>query len=269
MVSRTIRLSDYHETLTLLNGETFVPQNPGAGAASRAKADGSASDTEVHAFITSDLITEEDVLRGLWDGALIDEIVIDYRFPYLAPFSFRRYQASSVTVDGGLINMQAKSILDSLNNAVGENWGPMCRVQVFSQSDRIHAGCNLDPLLWFLDVDAGTATSTARYVYLSPSGISGNWLLNDWATLGSAEFLNGANAGVKVSIKNYIVNAGTYTLILQKALPYPYATNDRIRLLPGCNKIRDGDCYTKFNNVINFQGEPDIPGRDEALEMLI
>lgn len=269
MVARTIRLTDYNEPLTLLNGEVFLPQDPGSGSATRSKADGSSSDTEVHAFITSDLITEEDVIRGLWEGAIIDEILIDFRFPYLSPFSVRRYVASSITIDGGIINMQANSILNSLNNPVGEIWGPMCRVQVFSQSDYQHAGCNLDPNFWKIDVIAGVETALPRRVYLNAASISGDWVNDGWGTFGTAEFLNGPNAGIKVPIKTYDVDAGTYTLILQKVLPYPYVEGDVIRLLPGCNKLRDGDCFTKFNNVINFQGEPDIPGRDKALEIVI
>jgi len=31
----------------------------------------------------------------------------------------------------------------------------------------------------------------------------------------------------------------------------------------GCRKRFDTDCKTKFSNVVNFRGEPHVPGNDQ------
>jgi hypothetical protein len=37
---------------------------------------------------------------------------------------------------------------------------------------------------------------------------------------------------------------------------------DEYETIVGCTKRRDEDCFTRFDNVVNFQGEPDRPGVD-------
>jgi uncharacterized phage protein (TIGR02218 family) len=39
------------------------------------------------------------------------------------------------------------------------------------------------------------------------------------------------------------------------------AVGDRVRLTAGCDK-RMETCRLKFNNFLNFQGFPDLPGED-------
>jgi hypothetical protein len=33
-------------------------------------------------------------------------------------------------------------------------------------------------------------------------------------------------------------------------------------LFPGCDKTR-ATCVAKFSNILNFRGEPDVPGQDK------
>lgn len=43
--------------------------------------------------------------------------------------------------------------------------------------------------------------------------------------------------------------------------PAALAVGDDVRLIAGCDK-RAENCRVKFDNLVNFQGFPDIPGED-------
>jgi uncharacterized phage protein (TIGR02218 family) len=47
-------------------------------------------------------------------------------------------------------------------------------------------------------------------------------------------------------------------------MPYTIETGDRFTIVAGCDKSSK-TCIEKFNNIINFRGEPDVPGTDKIL----
>lgn len=68
----------------------------------------------------------------------------------------------------------------------------------------------------------------------------------------------GRNAGRAQEIKTW---AGGVVTLFQRPFWAP-EPGDRIVLHPGCDKRR-GTCIDKFANILNFRGEPDVPGQDE------
>jgi uncharacterized phage protein (TIGR02218 family) len=49
-------------------------------------------------------------------------------------------------------------------------------------------------------------------------------------------------------------------------LPFLPAVGDQFMMYPGCKKRWTEDCAQKFDNALNFRGEPFVPGRDEAFK---
>lgn len=80
-----------------------------------------------------------------------------------------------------------------------------------------------------------------------------------WFDEGEITFNTGANAGVSAKIKSHLAD-GTFTL----ALPLwgTVVVGDTYTVIAGCRKRLAEDCATKFNNVLNFVGEPHRPGID-------
>jgi len=72
---------------------------------------------------------------------------------------------------------------------------------------------------------------------------------------------DGANAGYTRKVKSFA--SGVFTL--QLGFPFPMAIADSITVTAGCQKRLDEDCKTKFDNVLNFYGEPHLPGADKLL----
>lgn len=54
---------------------------------------------------------------------------------------------------------------------------------------------------------------------------------------------------------------GVITLSLPMLLTV--AVGNSFSIVAGCRKRLAEDCVAKFNNVLNFQGEPHLPGIDQ------
>jgi uncharacterized phage protein (TIGR02218 family) len=75
------------------------------------------------------------------------------------------------------------------------------------------------------------------------------------------EVLSGDAIGQTSAIKHDELTASERRVRLWTSLRASVAVGDRVRLTAGCDK-RLATCKSKFNNIINFQGFPDIPGTD-------
>lgn len=90
-------------------------------------------------------------------------------------------------------------------------------------------------------------------------GISSGPYPDDWFDHGVLTFESGLNKGRRVEIKNWTSASKRIDLVVP--LPYTIAVDDVVSFYAGCNKDRE-TCRTKFGNVINFRGFPDVPGND-------
>jgi hypothetical protein len=74
-------------------------------------------------------------------------------------------------------------------------------------------------------------------------------------------WLTGENAGYEMEVKNWILS--THTMVLFEKMPFEIAIGDTFAIDIGCDR-RLATCKTRFGNVINFRGEPYLPGTDEV-----
>lgn len=85
----------------------------------------------------------------------------------------------------------------------------------------------------------------------------------DYAFFGARiVWLSGANAGSTSFVRTWV--PGSKTIKLYAEAGSPIAPDDRFLYSLGCNKSIS-DCSNRFNNAINFRGEPFLPGTDKAL----
>ena len=82
-----------------------------------------------------------------------------------------------------------------------------------------------------------------------------------WFERGVLEFLDGEGRGLKAVIKTDLRLEAGRKVFLSEPVRAAIVEGDRVRLVAGCDK-RFGTCRAKFNNTLNFQGFPHIPGDD-------
>lgn len=78
---------------------------------------------------------------------------------------------------------------------------------------------------------------------------------------GTVRFVAGANSGRSMEIIDYDSDTGVVTLF--EALPYEPSVGDTLKIAQGCDKRKE--TCVQYENLINFRGEPYVPGQDEFL----
>lgn len=81
---------------------------------------------------------------------------------------------------------------------------------------------------------------------------------------GLLHFATGANLHFSMEVKNITDNTASATIALFLQVPYVPAVGDRVVIVRSCDKRR-ATCRDVFANVVNFRGEPDLPGQDAIM----
>lgn len=79
---------------------------------------------------------------------------------------------------------------------------------------------------------------------------------------GRIKFISGLNVGLSREVKAYVPGQ------IQLQLPFPYAiaSGDIYEMWPGCDKTFP-TCRDRFNNTLNFRGEPYVPGINKIVQV--
>jgi uncharacterized phage protein (TIGR02218 family) len=81
-----------------------------------------------------------------------------------------------------------------------------------------------------------------------------------WFTGGEVVWTSGNNAGRRMEVKEFADTQVVLALPMGKSI----SVGDAFDIIAGCDKTRE-TCQSKFSNIINFRGEPDVPGTDKLL----
>jgi uncharacterized phage protein (TIGR02218 family) len=73
--------------------------------------------------------------------------------------------------------------------------------------------------------------------------------------------LSGSATGLVSVVKNDRLSGGDRRIELWQSLRADCVSGDMIRIEAGCDR-RHETCQLKFDNLVNFQGFPSIPGED-------
>ena len=82
-------------------------------------------------------------------------------------------------------------------------------------------------------------------------------------TGGKISFASGNNNGFASEVRSHRKEARHALITLWQSAPHPLRQGDRFTISAGCDK-RFLTCRAKFNNAVNFQGFPHMPGNDFA-----
>ena len=187
-----------------------------------------------------------DVLGGLWKNA--DFTV--YRYNFVTPSDgveiIMRGTIGNVQLRASSVVAELRGLQQILQQPIGSVTSSTCRARL--GDDRCTV--NLTPLTF-----TGTITSVASsQVFTDTSKTQAA----DYFGEGSVTFTSGACAGHQQKIKTFSAGVFTLSLPMVSAL----AVGNTFTVIAGCRKRMAEDCATKFSNVLNFQGEPHLPGID-------
>jgi uncharacterized phage protein (TIGR02218 family) len=230
-----------------INGVTYIP---GLGIKSSEMTSGYAVDNlELTLLDDGSLVTKSDALSGVWRNAAFYMFEFNYLSPTDGVNPILAGVFGQIQLNLGFIVIEMRGLQQYLQQNVGNVTSKTCRARF---GDSL---CTLNKASFTF---TGTITAvTGKQVIIDTSRAEAD----DYFAEGIFTFTSGVCAGLPAQkIKSYVSSTKTFTLILPMIVQF--AIGDTYSAVAGCRHRMPEDCITKFNNVLNFQAEPHLPGMD-------
>ncbi|SIR08156.1 phage conserved hypothetical protein BR0599 [Paracoccus thiocyanatus] len=243
-----------HDRALAFGGTDYEPESGLTASEIRAGSDLSVDSQDAEGALTSDRITETDIIDGRWDNALVEVWRVNWNAPGQrvlirrgAIGELRRGRASFVA--------EVRSMAHVLGQTLGRVYQGTCDAALGDA----RCGVNLNDPAYS---GAGVVVDPIRDRAFTASGISG--FANGWFAFGHLEWTAGPNSGRAAEIMLHELASGVVTITLLEAPVRAIDTGHGFTIRAGCDK-RAETCAAKFANIVNFRGFPHIPGQDTVL----
>jgi uncharacterized phage protein (TIGR02218 family) len=209
---------------------------------------------EVVGLLRSASISEDDILRGIYDGAALEVFFVNWRDHTQGRIVLMTGVIGEVSMRTGAFTAEVRSLSQLIQQQFGELTSSLCRVRQLGD-----ARCKVDlaPFQETHTVDEVINGYQLRF--------GGDAHADDYYTYGRAVGVTGANTGYEREIKDHSQGGGGSTITLHEPFPYDVAEGDTFMLEAGCDR-KFSTCKNKFDNVVNFRGEPHVPGNGKMLK---
>lgn len=207
---------------------------------------------QMEGVIELDSISDDDIRAGKYDYAAVEIRMVNWQ-------DLSQGSVGEPTVTGWIGQVELKEFQYSaelrglsqlLTQTLGDLYQPGCRVDLGDP-----ATCKVDLAAL---TQAGEVTSTADNRTIFASGVSE---ADGYFDGGLLTWVTGANAGLSMEVKQWTDGSASGEIVLMLKMLLDIQAGDTFTIAPGCDK-NVSTCKNKFNNVINFHGEPYVPGRD-------
>lgn len=197
-------------------------------------------------------IPERDVAAGIYDMARVTIFEVDWSDPSVADGKLYGVLGNKRRAEEGRLQMEIRTLAQLLNQNQGDVYSLRCRAELGSGEEvPILRRCHVD-MTAFTFAETVTGVLSARHIFTA-AGLTQE---ASYFSKGLVEFTAGANAG---AVREIRLHEAGGILFLYDPLPFDIEVGDGISVQAGCDK-RAATCHEKFDNLVNFRGEPHIPG---------
>lgn len=196
---------------------------------------------DVGGGLSNAALTQDDLLSGRWKGANVELQSRDWVDKQSADVICRG-QLGDVKGDQGKIAMAVDLLPPALRRSPCVQTSPECRAILGDQQCRVDMRTRRRRVV----------VASAEDQEIQSSGTS----LERFA-LGRLRWVSGMNSGLEQTI----ISVDGSKLILQDIPFHTVEVNDKAILTEGCDGRRS-TCSERFHNILNFRGEPDLPGSE-------
>lgn len=237
----TIGLTSHDRDL-LIDGLTYRAAPGMTPSAVRSGIGLEGEDSDLAGALSSDAISEADLMAGRWDGAALELWLTQWEAPGDLWLSLARGEIGAVARKGAAFSAELIGAAAVLGAAVAPSTSPDCRATL---GDR---ACRVD--------------LAARRLVVAVSGVEGaavavGGLVAGAYAFGTLRWLGGTNAGLVQAV----VDNGADGVTLADPPAFAVAAGTLALLTEGCDR-QMATCAGRFGNGVNFRGEPYLPGMD-------
>lgn len=280
-----VGLTDHDAALEFL-GTVYYPAGSDAVSVIQATAALEPDNADIEAAFMNGLIERRDLLAGLYDGARVECWLVNYD-DLSRSMRLPTGIAGEITVKDYQASIEILSLKQKLNAPIGEITTPGCRAELGD------ARCKVDPVFYtehgvVLEADGKFKFAAELVERHTAANHQLLWMdqESDWFTKGKVTWMANLdetfsnptdgeqlNSGMAMEVQKYLYadwpGIGlTPVFILAQSMPFEIQAGDTFLVRAGCLKSRDV-CKQKFDNVVNFRGEPDVPGADAAGQYVV
>lgn len=236
-----------HDEDISYNGVTYKASTGFAPTAVSASGDMSVDNLDAEGILKDGGLTTADLRKGLYNNAAIEVFLINYTNLKDEVFILRRGYLGEVTYGRNGFTAEIKGLMEAYQQQVGKVCQKTCRTNLGSKECGIYLpSFTVSGTVIGIKED-GTFTINAKFA-------------DDFFSYGIITWTGGLNAGSKMEVKKYESN-GRVQLFLP--MNYNVSIGDTFSIVAGC----DGNattCKKRFNNLVNFRGEPYVIGNSYA-----
>jgi len=243
-----------HDRALSYDGIDFDPESGFTASEVRTGADLSVDAQDAEGVLSSDRITETDILDGRWDNAEVELWRVNWADTSQRVL-MRRGAIGQVRRGRVAFVAEVRSLAHVLGQTVGRTFQAGCDAALGDA----RCGVNLEAAAFR---GTGAVTDLLRDRAFTASGLSA--FATGLFIHGTVEWTSGANAGRRAEVLAHDRVDGLAVLTLLEAPVRAVAEGDTFAVRAGCDK-RIATCSTKFANTANFRGFPHIPGQDAVL----
>ena len=206
------------------------------------------SDTlSISCILNSDCINKNDILNGMYDGAYVEIFAINYLQPDIGDIVLKTGFINEITIKNNKFDAEIRSLAQNFSTSICRVYSPTCRAKFAD------ASCAIDKQKYAIKAKVLKALDRFR-LRIKLMDKAPELLLS----IGEVRIVQDHRA---FAIRSFNAADGVVTLL--EAVPSCIKPNNKISIYPGCDKhLRT--CSDVYGNILNFRGEPHVPGVDEV-----
>jgi uncharacterized phage protein (TIGR02218 family) len=243
-----------HDRLLSFDGTTFEPESGLTASEIRSGSDLAVDAQDAEGVLSSDRITETDILDGRWDNAAVELWRVNWADTGQRVL-MRRGAIGQIRRGRLAFVAEVRSLAHVLGQSVGRTFQASCDAAL----GNARCGVDLDDPAY---KGTGIVTAASGDRGFTASGLGG--FDAGWFDNGILDWTGGASTGRRAEVAGHAREGVIVTVTLLEAPVRPITPGDAFIIRAGCDK-RLATCAAKFGNVANFRGFPHIPGADAVI----
>lgn len=213
---------------------------------------------DLEGALSSGSITDADLRAGLWDYCEVRIFQVNWADLTQGQLKLRKGRLGRVSAGRLSFNAELRGLMQHLQQEIGRIIGPDCDADL--GDSRCGVVVSGSPTSQF-EKNVTVTAVTSKRVFKDSARLEAA----GWFQYGKLTWLTGNNAGLAMEVKAFGEGSpsdGTFELVLP--MPYTIQVGDTAIVHAGCDKSL-ATCKAKFNNVVNFQGFPHVPGTRQVV----
>lgn len=245
------RFTDHDQDI-VVSGDTYGATTGYSASSVRSSGDMSVDNLDILGILNDTSITETDLVAGRYRDAEVEIFMVNFADPTDGVLELRKGWIGEITINRGSFVAELRGLSQRLQQTIGDLYSPSCR------ADLGDTKCGVNLVTFTV---TGTVTSVASMQEFTDSSRAE---ASDWFNHGLLTWTSGNNNGLKMEV----IDFGTGVFTLFEPMPFEIQVSDTYSVYAGCDKSLS-TCKTKFSNIVNFRGEPFIPGIDQVLRYIV